>query len=434
MTYPQPSFGTPPGGGGSGQADRAGSQAPELSQAQGPASGDESTGKPQPMPLDSRSESEVYHAAGGWRPDSLSLLEQSATLGEALRAAREAQGRSIEALSADTRVPARYLKALEADDHTALPPAAYAVGHARAYARALGLDEGMAADRFRAEQPGAVRAELQPPVGVAFDDQPRRSPLLVAVIATLVVAVVGWNVFQRLNAMDRPQPSDVVETPRTWRVGSTLGVLRLEAPRQAPPDQSTPAFYMTPGLEDELAPVLADSIALAPPARDVGVGAAFNPRGAVYGAAAGRSDVILQARRPVGIVVRSADGTVHFARQLAAGEAWRAPRSTGLTVDVSDPAAFAVYVNGEFDRYLDASLTRLDGLNAEAQRRLRAAAEEEAEAARALAALQEAAERRPAAPSGPGPAALTDAAPAPAPVPATPEPVTPAPTEALPAT
>jgi hypothetical protein len=46
------------------------------------------------------------------------------------------------------------------------------------------------------------------------------------------------------------------------------------------------------------------------------------------------------------LVVRGDGGVVSFARQLAAGEAWRAPDGAGLTVDVDVPAAAEVYVQG----------------------------------------------------------------------------------------
>ena len=54
-----------------------------------------------------------------------------------------------------------------------------------------------------------------------------------------------------------------------------------------------------------------------------------------------------QAQKPASIIIRGADGTVYFARQLAAGEAYRAPTAVkGLVADVSDPQAFDIYANG----------------------------------------------------------------------------------------
>jgi cytoskeleton protein RodZ len=58
------------------------------------------------------------------------------------------------------------------------------------------------------------------------------------------------------------------------------------------------------------------------------------------------SNVTLQARKSASLVVRTSDGQVYFARQMAKGEAYRAPRMGGLIADVSDAAAFEVFVGG----------------------------------------------------------------------------------------
>ncbi|MBW8860687.1 MAG: helix-turn-helix domain-containing protein, partial [Caulobacter sp.] len=49
-------------------------------------------------------------------------------------------------------------------------------------------------------------------------------------------------------------------------------------------------------------------------------------------------------------------------RWMAAGEAFRAPRTAGLTADVSDPAAFDVYVNGALASRLSAPQVALSKL------------------------------------------------------------------------
>lgn len=343
-------------------------------------------------PLDSGLDGETYREAEGWREEPPVTLETAETLGAAFVAAREALGRSIDELSLITRVPARYLKALEAGDMAALPSRPFALGHARAYARALGLDEEIAAERLKRESPNPAAA-LQAPVGAAFDDaKTRRSPLMIAAGLGLVLAVVGWNVFQRVTAGQAPPPSALAEVPESWRVGAPAGPVRLDAPRAAPPDQTVPVLYVTPGLEAELAPErIVDAAAPAPAAGAAPVRAAFNPRGAIYGESAARSAVTLQARRAAAIIVRGGDGVVHFARQLAAGEAYRAPRAPGVVVDVSEPAAFDLYLNGEHAGALQANVTPLAQLNARAEALAREAAEEVAERAARAATLSPAA-------------------------------------------
>ena len=82
-----------------------------------------------------------------------------------------------------------------ANDFSVLPNRVFSIGYVRAYAGALGLDEQLAVERFKRESPDPS-VPLQPPVGVAFEEVKRYSPRLIAAALALVLAVVGWNVFQ----------------------------------------------------------------------------------------------------------------------------------------------------------------------------------------------------------------------------------------------
>jgi cytoskeletal protein RodZ len=61
-------------------------------------------------------------------------------VGARLRAAREAQGLSLKDIAARTRITARHVEALETGDYGTLPGRPYALGFARSYAKAVGLD------------------------------------------------------------------------------------------------------------------------------------------------------------------------------------------------------------------------------------------------------------------------------------------------------
>ena len=74
--------------------------------------------------------------------------------------------------------------------------------------------------------------------------------------------------------------------------------------------------------------------------------------------------VVLQSHKTTTLIVRGAGGAVYFARVLNAGEAWRASRLAGLTVDVADPAAVEVFVDGASHGPLPAAQTALAGLRA----------------------------------------------------------------------
>ena len=365
-------------------------QGPGSSTARGDALSAPSLGSGR-MALDTGSIPEEFRDHPDWK-DVIPSVTDAPTLGDSLRTARTHSGRSLAELSSITRVPARYLTALEQNDFSVLPNRVFSIGYVRAYAAALGLDEQLAVERFKRETPDPS-VPLQPPVGVAFEEVKRYSPRLIAAGLALVLAVVGWNVFQRISLMRAPEPSALAEVPESWTLGAVPGqaqVMRLTAPMPAPPDQTVPALYITPGLEAELTGIdpaspegLAAAAAGAPPVQK-----AFNPRGAIYGASASASQVVLQARKSAYLIVRMGDGRVLFARQLAAGDAWRAPVGVSATVDVPDPAAFDVYLNGEHGGVLEAAQTSLNQLNQRAQSLARQAAAEvtaRTEAARTVA-------------------------------------------------
>ena len=344
------------------------------------------------MALDTGNVPDEFRAHPDWK-DPVPSITDAPTLGDGLKRTREESGRSLAELAADTRVHERYLRALEQNDHSALPSRVFAIGYVRAYAGALGLDEQLAVERFKRETPDAA-VPLQPPVGIAFEEVRRYSPRIIGAIALIVLSIVGWNVWQRVSLMRAPQPSDIAEVPESWSLGAVIGQqpVSVGAPLPAPPDQTTPALYLTPGLEAQLTgidPADTEALAAAAAANAPPVQAAFNPRGAVYGAEAAASQVVIQARKAAAFVVRMSDGRVLFARQLAAGEAWRAPVGVAALVDVSEPTAFDVYLNGEHGGALPAPVTPLAQLNSRAAdlaRQTAARIEAEATARQAAAA------------------------------------------------
>lgn len=279
------------------------------------------------------------------------------TLGGYLRAVREHKGLSIAQVSELTRIRGQYLRAIDDGFADVLPSRPYAIGYVRAYARALGLDGDMAAARFRAEHPDDAQA-LEAPVGAVDENDPTRR-LIYAGCGVLIAAFALWNVAQRTLAKDAPAgasfPPAVAQSWPTMPPGPAV----LGAPLPPPADQTTPAPYFTPGLpppDANATPAAAaqESAPALPPSPRV-----FAPHGAIYGEA-GRGGLVVQARKAGSLVVRGPAGQVYFARQLHAGEAYRAPIGLGLTADVSDPTAFDVYSGGQLQGVLSAPQTSLD--------------------------------------------------------------------------
>jgi len=240
----------------------------------------------------------------------------------------------------------------------------------RSYAQALGIDGDAAAARFKRETPD-VDEPFHDPIGVAHD-KPRRSPLIIAVIALLLSGVVLWNVVQRAMVQEDRETSSLpaaAAEPAAPPAAETTVAIGAATP--APAAQNLPEPYKVPGL-DAPAPEMKGGVPVAQTASVAGAPSAaptaetpalFKAQGAVFGAPEGPTTlVVLQARKPASLIVRGGGGAVYFARQLAVGEAYRAPEGQGLTAEVADPAAFTLYVAGENKGVLVSQQTALDKL------------------------------------------------------------------------
>ncbi|MGK6318401.1 helix-turn-helix domain-containing protein [Sphingomonas sp. DT-204] len=137
-----------------------------------------------------------------WLPTETAMVEGEAQgdanlfpkqSGEVLRDARIAQGLEIADVAARTRIPQRHLEAIEAGNYASLPSTTYAIGFAKSYARAVGVDEVTLGAQVRSElsvMPG------REPTPLYEADEPSRTPPsgLVwggALLALLILAGIG---------------------------------------------------------------------------------------------------------------------------------------------------------------------------------------------------------------------------------------------------
>ena len=298
------------------------------------------------------------------------VIDGALNVGAALRSTRLRLGRSLQDVSDATRIKRAYLEALEEMRIEDLPSRPFTIGYVRAYARTLGLDADAAVERFKQDSPSGVEP-LRAPVGVRKHTDARIS-LLAGGGAVIVSAVLLWNLAQHAMSEEAPPPPIVVESsgPIVQAAVAAPATVSVSAAQPAPQESTLPTPYQTPGLD-----VASSGAATSDAAKQDGAQAAavsadtfasptFTPRGAVYGAAAAVSSVTLQAKKSASLVIRGSDGSVYFAQQLKAGEAYRAPMAKNLQVDVSDPTAIAVYVNGALHADLPAPVTPLSQLAA----------------------------------------------------------------------
>lgn len=115
-------------------------------------------------------------------------------IGGALKDARRRVGMDVKEAEERTKIRARYLRALEAEDWEALPGPAYVRGFLRTYGQLVGLDGEMLADEFRRRHEAPENAAIAASEPVLTERRrapgsrpPSRGPLIGAVAIGLVV-------------------------------------------------------------------------------------------------------------------------------------------------------------------------------------------------------------------------------------------------------
>jgi cytoskeleton protein RodZ len=122
-------------------------------------------------------------------------------IGNSLREARERQGLGYPEIELATKIRAKYIRALEAEDFTSIPGDAYIRGFLRTYADYLGLDSDVYVDEYASRFITSWRDELPPRPErrrVPRHERPfeRRAVLLVLAGIVVVTALVfaAWQI------------------------------------------------------------------------------------------------------------------------------------------------------------------------------------------------------------------------------------------------
>jgi cytoskeleton protein RodZ len=173
------------------------------------------------------------------------------SVGEKLRTAREAQKLELSEIASRTRIPQRHLEAIEEGNYAGLPSITYAMGFAKSYARAIGVDEVMIGRELRQEL-GNNPERVAPTPAYQMEDPKRVPPrgLVWAGVLVALLVLVGAGLWFGTNLFrgSAPLPPE------------TLVPVEANAPGQAPADGNATAVAPAPAGGDQVTLVASDTV------------------------------------------------------------------------------------------------------------------------------------------------------------------------------
>lgn len=159
------------------------------------------------------------------------------TVGSILKEAREAKRLTVEEVEVATKIRAKFLEAIEADDYTILPSQAYAKGFVKNYGEYLGIPSGTILAFFRRQTKEITKSSILPK-GVARTLnrtwlQLTPGKFLIFLFVGLVVSFLVYLGLQYRQLQDPPRLS--IEAPVS---NATVTVKKVEVLGATDPDST----------------------------------------------------------------------------------------------------------------------------------------------------------------------------------------------------
>ncbi len=149
-------------------------------------------------------------------------------IGDAIRAARENAGFTLEQVSRETRVHLSHLRAIEEMTPRLLGAPVYAKGYIKTYARFLGMDEQTTLDRYLHECAAILKDPEKPEIAPPATSKARKLPVAVPMLGILVVALVGGGAVFMLTTGEK---APVVATDTQSSTAATGPIAEPVAPQ-----------------------------------------------------------------------------------------------------------------------------------------------------------------------------------------------------------
>jgi cytoskeleton protein RodZ len=262
------------------------------------------------------------------------------TVGEELCAARLARGEELQDIAAYLRIRPAFLSALEQGDVGATPGRPYAIGFLRSYGDYLGLD----GKRLVASLKPAVEAATQAcPLSLREPLGESRRPTAAMLVASLLLAGALYAGYHLFTTGSGEPPMQVAEAPAAIVLPPPFATPGPRAAARLPLALAEPE----PALADVTSAVAAESPEGAGSRPDLLVSLDGEQGAAPNASEAGAGRVVLLARDPSWIQVRSADRSFVRTRTLQPGERFAAPDRDDLTLSTGNAGGLEILLDGQ---------------------------------------------------------------------------------------
>ena len=289
------------------------------------------------------------------QPDPISV-------GEALRAGREAAGLSLNEVAERLKLSLRQLEAIERDDFGALPGATFVRGFVRNYARFLEIDPAPLMEALDAHFPSAVsevanlaRDEAQSSHESEESAGSSRGRWMVIVLVGVVLGATGLWIFGHRAEQSQPDLTPVVnpQTASDLAAASSVPAVTTAVPGTASAAVAKPAsapVASAPAARDASAAAAKAAAAKAAAAKAAAAKAAAAKAATDASAAAkasGGSKVSISVTEPAWVAVVDADGNRLVYSTVAPGAPREVSGTPPFKVRVGNADKVTVNYNGQ---------------------------------------------------------------------------------------
>jgi cytoskeleton protein RodZ len=272
-------------------------------------------------------------------------------IGDILRRERERRGDDLQQIADYLCIRRSFLSALEGSRYNEFPADAYVIGFLRSYAEYMGMNGKEAIDYYRYEMAGRRH---KPSLAMPTPISEGRAPNAIILIGATLAAIMVYAIWYGLSSSDRaslvvptppPASSDMVISHTSETTPAPVAQTAMPAVPQSAPSNATNLLPATTAPTSIALPGPAPAQVMNMPSQTAGAQkAAETPVAA--SPIANFPQVLIRADQASWVLINDSQGHTVFDRVMKAGETYKTPDLSGLTLTTGNGSGITLTVNG----------------------------------------------------------------------------------------